>query len=101
MQRPASDCVADLLQVGQAEQLDVVHAETTVGYRRGNRVELQRLCGLVQLQEEVGVTFLVGTRDKIETRAVPRAGKIREQSEAAQDGVVGWHLPDRRDARFR
>ena len=101
VQGAASRDVADLLQIGQSEKLDVVHTEAAVGDRGRDRNEFERLLSLIQLEIKVGVTLFVRARDEIEARALPGSGQIGEQAEVGEDGRVVWSFPDRRDAELR
>ena len=101
VQGAASHDIADLLQIGEPVQLDVVHTEAPVGDRGRDRFEFERLLSLIQLEIKVGVTLQVGARDEIEARALPGSGQIGEQAEVVEDGRVVWSFPDRRDAELR
>ena len=82
--------VADLLQVGEAEEFDVVLTEAAIGNRRADGGHLQALAGLVELQVKVLAALEVGPRDQVEALAAPGAGKIGQQAEVLKDGgIVG------------
>jgi hypothetical protein len=90
MQSAASHRIGDLLQIGQSEQLNVVHPEAAVGDRGGDRSEHQRFPSLIQLEVKVRILLLVWTRHEIEAGALPGASQIGEQSKVREDArVVG------------
>ena len=88
MQCPVQASVGDLLQIRQAEQFDVVLAESTVRDRRPDRVELQGFAGLIELQVEVGLIVEVGPGDQVEPFAFPGSDEILQRTQLSEDGLI-------------
>ncbi len=94
VQRAAGHLVADLLQVVDPEQLDVGLVEAAVGDRGADRVELQRLGGEVQLEEQVrglgrarrhGPGREVRARDQVESGSGPAAWQLAQRAQTVAD----------------
>ena len=88
MQGPAGDGVADLLQIGQAEEFDVVLGEAAIGNGTGDRIEFQGFLGLVKLEIQIRTPLFVGACDEIKPGAAPRARQLPQQAQLPQHRCV-------------
>ena len=82
--------VRDLLQVGDAEHIDIALHQAAVGDGTADGVEFQRVVGEVQLQKVVLPRSRVGAPDHVEALASPRAGKIGEGPRGLSKGKGKW-----------
>jgi len=87
--------VGNLLQVGQAEHVNVGLQQAAVGDGPVDRGELELLTGHVDLEEVVLVRRVVGPPDDVETSAAPlpyepgeRAQRARHLRERLLDQVL-------------
>ena len=60
MKRPPGKAFADLLEVGQTIQVDVVLPEAAIGDRRVDDVEFGGLTRLVELKVQIGISLESG-----------------------------------------
>jgi hypothetical protein len=79
MERTILGGIANLLQVRQPEQFDVVLAETTIGNRSANWGKGQRFAGVIELQVKISVIVKVWPGDQVEPVPLPRTRKCSEE----------------------
>jgi len=88
MKRPSGKPFADLLEVGQTVQVDVVLPEAAIGDRRGNDIESRGLTSLVELKVQIGIPLEVRPRDEVEALAFPRSGKVLKRAQILSDRFI-------------
>jgi hypothetical protein len=76
--------VGDLLQVGQAEHVDVGLQQAAVGDRPADRGELELLAGHVELEESILPGRVVGPPDDVEAPAAPLPHEPGERAQRAR-----------------
>src|SRR5437588_3109217 len=97
MKSPFVGGIADLLEVGEAEQVDVVLPEPPVGNRGPDRAEVEFLLGQVELQEEGVAALEVRAGDQVESFPSPPAAQQGKRSQIGGYLLEGRRGPERRE----
>jgi hypothetical protein len=80
MERAVLGSIANLLQVRQPEQFDVVLAETTIGNRSANRGKRQGFAGVIELQVKISVIVKIWPGDQVEPVTLPCTRKCSKKT---------------------
>ena len=96
--RAAVAAVADLLQVVEAEELDVVLGGAAVRYRAADAAEMKLLFGGVQLQEELAAPLEVRPRDEVESVPPPVPREFLQWPELLEESFYRRGCAERRNS---